>query len=69
MTRSADKDPMSVRIDKDVHERTKAVAWWARRTKDSIVEEALREYLDRIDERPIPDGASLNRGRRPRTQE
>lgn len=69
MTGSSSQEPMSVRIDRDVHERVKAAAWWSRRTKGSIVEEALREYLDGITEQPIPNGGGLNRGRRPRLDE
>lgn len=65
MTGSSSQEPMSVRIDRDVHQRVKAAAWWSRRTKAAIVEEALREYLDGITEQPIPQGAALNRGRRP----
>lgn len=34
-----------------------------------VVEEALREYLDGITDKPIPEGAALNRGRRPSPDE
>ena len=58
---------LSVQIDADVHERIKAAAYWARRPKAAVVEDALRAYLDTLQPEllaPLPGGAALNKGNR-----
>jgi hypothetical protein len=61
------RSQLSVQIDADVHEATKAAAYWGRRPKAAIVEDALRAYLDTLPPEmtaPLPGGAALSTGNR-----
>ena len=61
------RSQLSVQIDADVHEAIKAAAYWGRRPKAAVVEDALRAYLDTLQPEltaPLPGGAALNKGNR-----
>src|SRR6478609_3945285 len=56
------RSQLSVQIDADVHEAIKAAAYWGRRPKAAVVEDALRAYLDTLQPEltaPLPGEARL----------
>lgn len=61
------RSQLSVQIDADLHEAIKSAAYWSRRPKAALVEDALRAYLDTLPaelQAPLPGGAALSTGNR-----